>query len=127
MRAADLDDIMEIERLSFPNPWGRQIFIEELEREWAHLRVVRDEGRVVAFCNYWVVRDEVHLLNVAVHPDQRGKGHAAHNELRHDTHSRIRYTTNTRCTVADAPVRGCHAAATAQAEKTSCAYLARLH
>ena len=33
MRAADLDEVMEIERLSFPNPWGRQIFIEELERE----------------------------------------------------------------------------------------------
>jgi [ribosomal protein S18]-alanine N-acetyltransferase len=77
MRAADLDEVMEIERLSFPNPWGRQIFIEELEREWAHLRVVRDEGKVVAFCNYWVVRDEVHLLNVAVHPDHRGKAHAA--------------------------------------------------
>ena len=81
MRLADLDQVMEIERLSFPNPWSRQIFIEELEREWAHLEVVRERTgrgqRVVAFCNYWLVRDEVHILNIASHPQERRKGHAA--------------------------------------------------
>jgi ribosomal-protein-alanine N-acetyltransferase len=77
MRASDLDAVMEIERLGFKNPWSRQIFIEELERSWAALEVVRDGARVVAFCNYWLVRDEVHLLNIAVHPDARHQGHAA--------------------------------------------------
>jgi [ribosomal protein S18]-alanine N-acetyltransferase len=77
MRPADLDEVMEIERLAFRNPWSRQIFIEELERSWAHLEVVRDGPRVAAFCNYWLVRDEVHLLNIAVHPDARHHGHAA--------------------------------------------------
>jgi ribosomal-protein-alanine N-acetyltransferase len=77
MRASDLDDVMEIERLAFKNPWSRQIFIEELERAWAHLDVTRDGARVSAFCNYWVVRDEVHLLNIAVHPTARRRGHAA--------------------------------------------------
>ncbi len=81
MRLADLDQVMEIERLSFPNPWSRQIFIEELEREWAHLEVMRERtargSRVVAFCNYWLVRDEVHLLNIAASPEARRRGHAA--------------------------------------------------
>jgi ribosomal-protein-alanine N-acetyltransferase len=77
MRLADLDEVMEVERLSFTYPWSRQIFIEELAREWARLHVVREGGRVVAFSNYWVVHDEVHLLNVAVHPDARNRGHAA--------------------------------------------------
>jgi ribosomal-protein-alanine N-acetyltransferase len=81
MRLSDLDEVMEIERLSFKNPWSRQIFIEELERAWAHLEVVRDGPpgalQVAAFCNYWLVRDEVHLLNIAVHPDHRHRGHAA--------------------------------------------------
>jgi ribosomal-protein-alanine N-acetyltransferase len=31
----------------------------------------------VAFCNYWHVADELHILNVAVHPDERRRGHAA--------------------------------------------------
>jgi ribosomal-protein-alanine N-acetyltransferase len=77
MQASDLDAVMEIERLGFKNPWSRQIFVEELERSWAGLDVVRDGTRVVAFCNYWLVRDEVHLLNIAVHPDARHQGHAA--------------------------------------------------
>jgi ribosomal-protein-alanine N-acetyltransferase len=81
MRLADLDEVMEIERRSYRAPWSRQVFIEELEREWAHLDVIRARGpagsRVVAYCNYWLVRDEIHILNVACHPDERRQGHAA--------------------------------------------------
>ena len=31
----------------------------------------------MAFVNYWLVRDEVHVLNVATHPEARRQGHAA--------------------------------------------------
>jgi ribosomal-protein-alanine N-acetyltransferase len=34
-------------------------------------------GGVIGFCNYWLVADELHILNVAVHPDERRNGHAA--------------------------------------------------
>ncbi|MBI4510743.1 MAG: ribosomal protein S18-alanine N-acetyltransferase [Deltaproteobacteria bacterium] len=81
MRPSDLDQVLEIERLSFRAPWSRQVFVEELERDWAHLDVLTERGpsgsRVVAFCNYWLVRDEVHILNIAAHPDERRKGHAS--------------------------------------------------
>jgi ribosomal-protein-alanine N-acetyltransferase len=76
---ADLDAIMAIEKLSFPTPWARQAFSEEVARPWARLEVLRrmKTGDVVAFCNYWLVADELHILNVAVHPDERRRGHAA--------------------------------------------------
>jgi ribosomal-protein-alanine N-acetyltransferase len=93
MKVSDLDEIMDIERASFRAPWSRQVFIEELERDWAHVDVLRaregvlsrDErgtgsrlhGPVQAFINYWLVRDEVHVLNVATHPSARRQGHAA--------------------------------------------------
>jgi [ribosomal protein S18]-alanine N-acetyltransferase len=81
MRLGDLDEVMEIERLSFRAPWSRQVFIEELDREWAHVDVVKERvahrHKLAAFCNYWLVRDEVHILNVACHPEERRKGHAA--------------------------------------------------
>jgi [ribosomal protein S18]-alanine N-acetyltransferase len=50
-----------------------------MARDWAFLDVVRDRGdrRVVAFTNYWVVADEVHLLNLATHPRARRAGHAS--------------------------------------------------
>ena len=79
MKAGDLDDIMEIEKVSFRAPWSRQVFIEELEREWAHVDILRERASklVLAFVNYWLVRDEVHVLNVATHPEHRRHGHAA--------------------------------------------------
>ena len=79
MKAADLDAVMEIERVSFRSPWSRQVFLEELTREWAHVDVVRDagSGNIVGFANYWLVADEVHVLNLATHPQARRCGHAS--------------------------------------------------
>ena len=81
---AELDAVLEIERLSFPTPWARSAFADELSRPWARLELLHHAptGRVVAFCNYWLVADELHILNVAVHPEARRHGHAAH-LLRH--------------------------------------------
>jgi ribosomal-protein-alanine N-acetyltransferase len=79
VKPTDLDAVMEIERLSFKSPWSRQVFAEELTRSWAHVDVVRSSAssNLVAFCNYWLVADEVHLLNVATHPQERRMGHAS--------------------------------------------------
>ena len=74
---ADLDAIEEIERHSFPRPWPRSQFETELTREHAHVDVFRTRQTIVAFCNYWLVRDEVHILNIATHPEHRRQGHAA--------------------------------------------------
>jgi ribosomal-protein-alanine N-acetyltransferase len=76
---ADLDAIMEIERLSFSSPWVRQAFTDELARPWARLEILRETASdcVVAFCNYWMVMDELHILNIAVHPGARRHGHAS--------------------------------------------------
>jgi [ribosomal protein S18]-alanine N-acetyltransferase len=79
MRAegGDIDAVMEIERLSFRAPWSRSVFLEELSRDWARVDVVRDgAGAVVAFANYWLVADEMHILNIATHPQHRRAGHA---------------------------------------------------
>jgi ribosomal-protein-alanine N-acetyltransferase len=75
---ADLDAVMEIERLSFATPWVRQAFTDEMDRPWAHLELLRESpgGRAVGFCNYWLVADELHILNIAVHPEFRKQGHA---------------------------------------------------
>jgi [ribosomal protein S18]-alanine N-acetyltransferase len=83
MRAADLDEVLQIERVSFRTPWSRQAFLHELERNRvAALWVARDEppGRVagsapvVGYLCVWVVADEVHVTNLAVDPARRGEG-----------------------------------------------------
>jgi ribosomal-protein-alanine N-acetyltransferase len=78
MRLGDLDSVMEIEKGSFRSPWSAQVFLEEMSRDWAHVDVLRDRaGTAVAFVNYWLVADEVHLLNIASHPERRRQGHAS--------------------------------------------------
>ena len=71
---ADLDAIDEIEQHSFKSPWTRTTFEGELKREWARIDVLRDGARIVAFCNYWLVTTELHILAIATHPDYRGRG-----------------------------------------------------
>jgi len=79
VEVSDLDDLMEIERVCFPSPWSRQVFLDELSREWARLLVLcpTPGGSPVAFINYWIVRDEIHILNVATHPAHRRRGFAS--------------------------------------------------
>jgi ribosomal-protein-alanine N-acetyltransferase len=81
MSVSDLESVLEIEKQGFRASWTESMFREELEREWAYVDVVRLQHgrskRVVAFCNYWLVTDEVQLLNVATHGDHRRSGFAA--------------------------------------------------
>jgi len=73
MVAADLPQIMEIERLAFPYPWTAGLFLHELKIPFSRQRVARStgSGAVIGYACWWVVGDETHLLNLAVHPDHQ--------------------------------------------------------
>ena len=74
--AADLDGILAVEDASFTNPWTRAMYEWELQnRSVCHILVVRTpERRVAGFCSFWLVVDEIHINNVAVLPECRGRG-----------------------------------------------------
>lgn len=78
MRRDDLPAVMEIERRSFAQPWSRAFFEKELATPFAHLVCAVEEldgqSTIVGYSCSWRVADEVHLLNVAVHPERRGLG-----------------------------------------------------
>jgi ribosomal-protein-alanine N-acetyltransferase len=74
MQLTDLDDICELENLSFTIPWSRESFVHELTKNaFAKYMVADVEGRARGYCGMWIVLDEAHITNVAVHPDWRGK------------------------------------------------------
>jgi len=74
--AAHLDAIDAIERHSFPRPWPRATFETELATPHARVDVVLDaRDAVLAFHDYWLVANEVHVLAIATHPDHRRGGH----------------------------------------------------
>jgi ribosomal-protein-alanine N-acetyltransferase len=72
----DLDAIAEIARQSFPNPWTREMFAQELSQQpLARGYVLRSpEDTVAAFCTCWLVVDELHINTVAVRPELRRQG-----------------------------------------------------
>lgn len=77
LKPHDLDEVLLIERASFPNPWSRRAFLHELrENPVARLWVARAEagGGVLGYLCLWFVVDEVHITNVAVHPSHRRHG-----------------------------------------------------
>lgn len=77
MTSADLPEVMEIERLAFESPWSQGLFLRELKLPFAQLKVVRSvNGRraLAGYVCWWTIGDEVHIHNLAVHPDQRRNG-----------------------------------------------------
>jgi ribosomal-protein-alanine N-acetyltransferase len=78
MRREDIPAVLAIERRAFSQPWSRAFFERELGTPFASLTVAIDEeasrGQLVGYSCRWRVTDEVHLLNVAVHPERRGGG-----------------------------------------------------
>jgi len=79
MTEEDLDQVLEIEQSSFSAPWSRKLFQETLSFP-ASLNFVlrkRVDNRVVGYANFYLIANEVQILNVAVAPESRKRGYAA--------------------------------------------------
>ena len=78
LRAADeedLSDVLKIERESFTDPWPLAVFEKELTNDWSHVEVLMGpDGQMAGHTIYWVVHDELHLLNIAIRPTLRRRG-----------------------------------------------------
>lgn len=78
MRVKDIDAILEIERLSFTTPWSRSAFLSELvENERAYYQVAWVGRQIAGYLGMWLVADEGHITNIAVHPRWRKLGVAS--------------------------------------------------
>lgn len=74
MASEHLVDICEISIFSFPIPWSYDSFKRELKNKLASYLVVIMDNRVIAYGGIWVILEEAHITNIAVHPDYRCKG-----------------------------------------------------
>ena len=80
---SDLPRILEIERLAFPSPWTLASFERELTLPFSRVMVAipyddgptpSDGDQIVGFLCRWLIADECHVLNIAVHPNSRRLG-----------------------------------------------------
>lgn len=81
--AEDVPRIMEIEKDGFLHPWSRELIERELGHAWSQVVLACEPGpavgsaaaeRVVGYIVFWLVHDEVHVLNVATALEARRRG-----------------------------------------------------
>ena len=69
-----IDDVARIEEASFSTPWPRLSFASELDNDFAFYIVALYRGQVIGYAGMWLILNEAHVTNVAVHPDYRRHG-----------------------------------------------------
>lgn len=75
MSESDLEQILAIERRSFPDPWSHRLFRETLLFPHSVNFVLETlDGAIVGYLNLYLIAHEGHLLNLAIHPAWRRKG-----------------------------------------------------
>ncbi len=73
MTLDDIDEVLEVCENSFPIPWSRKSFEEEMSNMLATYLVAKLDNKVVGFIGLWFVMDECHITNIAVHNEYRNK------------------------------------------------------
>ncbi len=66
--------MLEIEKLSNSSPWSERSFRNEIDHPHGVMLAAVLDGEVVGYGGGWLVVDEIHITNVAVHPEARGLG-----------------------------------------------------
>ena len=72
MAKNDIDSVYKIEEDCFADPWSKDSIRKELKNDLARYLVAELNGYVVGYVGIWIVVDEGHITNVAVHSKYRG-------------------------------------------------------
>jgi ribosomal-protein-alanine N-acetyltransferase len=74
----DVRSIWDIEKLSYPFPWSLWCFLAEYANSKSTILIAGppppETWEAWGYVIYWIVADEMHLLNLAVHPSHRRRG-----------------------------------------------------
>ncbi len=92
MQEEDIDAVHKIESLCFSSPWSKDSFRDEIKSNiCARYIVAVLNGKIVGYGGMWLIINEAHITNIAVHPLFRRKSigsgllkamiHLAHDEL----------------------------------------------
>jgi [ribosomal protein S18]-alanine N-acetyltransferase len=78
VEAGDLPRLVEIEKEGFRHPWSRELLERELTHAWSTI-LLAVEGlgpaeQLIGFIVFWLVHDEVHVLNVVTARPARRRG-----------------------------------------------------
>ena len=69
-----IEEVCRLESRSYPSPWSAHLVRGEFEKSVSLRLGLKLGEQLVAYSFNYVVVDELHILNVAVHPDFRNMG-----------------------------------------------------
>ncbi|MBA3925798.1 ribosomal protein S18-alanine N-acetyltransferase [Listeria rustica] len=73
---ADVKSLLRIETAVFSSPWSEKAFRNEFyTNQFAYYIVAEQNEAVIGYAGVWIILDEGHITNVAIHPDQQGNGY----------------------------------------------------
>lgn len=72
-----LDDVYNIEKICFSNPWSREDLENQIDSGTSHFLVADVHGRAVGYMGLQIFSGEGYVTNVAVLPQFRGQGIAS--------------------------------------------------
>lgn len=75
MTESDIEEIAELEKMCFSEPWSENSLREELANETARFFVLRDSEKLLGYIGANNICNEVYITNVAVNEKYRGKGY----------------------------------------------------
>ncbi|MGK0465407.1 ribosomal protein S18-alanine N-acetyltransferase [Clostridium sp.] len=74
MDASSVKSIININQLSFPISWSLESLQSELDNKFAKYVILKKGDSIVGYGGMWIIIDEAHITNIAVHPKARGLG-----------------------------------------------------
>ncbi len=71
----DIDALAKLDSLCFTLAWSRSSFEFEIKENLKAIYLVADyKGKIIGYGGIWIILDEGHITNIAVHPDFRNMG-----------------------------------------------------
>ncbi len=75
MEPKHIDEVVEIEKVSFSSPWTKVMYAQEIGREHSDCFVLIVNDEVVAYISSWIVLDECTINKIACRSNLRRCGY----------------------------------------------------
>ena len=72
MKKEDIPTIMILEKELFSTSWEEEMFIEEIEKQYAYVTEIKDN--IIGYICGWKLLDEFNITNIAIASDYQRKG-----------------------------------------------------
>lgn len=77
MNESDLYEIDVLEKQLFSSPWPKDEYIYELNSNpFSNLRVIEEDGRIIAYCDWWIIYEQAQIATIGVAEEYRHRGYA---------------------------------------------------